>query len=123
MSTLTTFRWEFRQQQLVLRTYAEAELTPLDRSIEHRFMMTIYLVRDEINRGLSIIDPEVRKGTRIYVDSFMDYEECRLIANLASYAAATRAYRVIIGVLGENIDTVEKFGDEWLTETIKEMLS
>jgi hypothetical protein len=118
---IAAFRWEFRRQELVRRIYAEAELKNIGRPGDDRYMLTVYLVRDEMRKPGKgeIIDPAVRVGNRVHVGMVRDDEKVRLLAFLAPVEANRFAYTLIFNTLLENPDRVLEFGDEWLTDTMR----
>jgi len=115
------FRWEFRNPDHRSRTYAEAELTVLGTDHGAWHGLEIDLVRDELTMDVMKsldLDPHERRGRRVRVGLVRDQEELRLLSQLATVAAAERAYGLIFGALKDNPKAVEEFGDEWLTETM-----
>lgn len=118
MSIRAVFRWEFTEQSVTHREYAEAELHQYGRPSDPRHMLQIYLVRDEMPqpREGDIIDPEVRVGKRVYVGSYTNPKQCRLLADLCAVAAQDYAYNFIYNTLQDNPDKVRRFGNDWLTD-------
>lgn len=127
MAVTATFRWEFRNPEVARRVYAEGELRDVGRygSTGQRFLLEVYLVRDEMAKprkvkGVLQIDDRRRVGIRIYVGTCRDEVQCRTLAYLAPVEGTRQAYTMIFDVLKDNPAQVEAFGDEWLTELFKD---
>lgn len=123
-NTLVAFRWEFRQGNVRERAYAEAELEEVGSPGDKNYLLTVYLVRDDMaypTDGFPLLDPERRTGQRVYVGVVRSREEekVRQLAYMAPVEGHRMAYTMIFNLLRENVPAVEKFGDDWLTDLMK----
>jgi hypothetical protein len=123
-SPVVTFRWNFKESTLATRSYAEAELHNSGRPGAPSHFLMIYLVRDEMRLPQigEMLDADRRDGVRVFVGSFHDENECRLLAHLSAEEAARRAYTRIYETCMAHFDKVQSFGDDWLTATISDAI-
>lgn len=116
--TVVIYRWEFRPQTPARRVYAELELQNIGYPSE-RWVAQVYLVRDEMQRGQEVFDPDARVGMRIYVGLADESDaDLSLLSYLAPVEGTRRAYPIIFNTLCKNPDKVKKFRDKWLIDIL-----